>query len=136
MKQPIIVLTASKSACAGYFEKSWCRVAPATPKISSQYQNSAICDPCFQTIFPFIFRFRFPFFCAVFRVFWLQLLSSSKMPFILHSPKAFQGLSVCSKFELINLCRSGVMLVSLCVNFQDWETWAKLETRKIQNPYF
>ena len=41
MKQKIMVLIASKSTCACYFEKGWCRVAPATPKISNQYQNSA-----------------------------------------------------------------------------------------------
>ena len=35
IKQSIIALTASKSTCACYFEKTWCRVAQATPEISS-----------------------------------------------------------------------------------------------------
>ena len=55
IKQSIIVLITSKSAYVCYmFEKGWCRVALATPEISSEHKNSAKYGSYFQTIFLFL----------------------------------------------------------------------------------
>ena len=50
----VIVLTASKSTCACYFEKSWCRVAWATPRNCSKFSSMEPVFPDYISFYDYV----------------------------------------------------------------------------------